>query len=96
MRERASLNTSGPVNDSLFSYEYNHETFSDDKDTKRGLQDKHKHAAKMVFEDLCSSLRLNPGVARKALVLFCTILPNVSCLRNLGVTYAACMFHGLE
>ena len=97
MRERASLNTSGHVNDSLFSYEYNHETFiSDDKHTKRSSQDSQKHAAKIVFEDLCSSLRLNQGIARKALVLFCTLLPNVSRLRNLGVTYAACMFHAIS
>lgn len=95
MRDRASLNTSGPVNDPLFSYEYNHETVYD-KHTKRGSHDSQKHAAKLVFEDLCSSLRLHPGVARKALVMFCSVLPNVSRLRNLGVTYAACMFHALN
>ena len=96
MRDRASLNTSGQVQDTLFSHEYNHETISDDKHTKRDSSDSHKHAAKVVFEDLCSSLRLSPGVARKALVLFCTVLPNVSRLRNLGVTYAACMFHAIS
>ena len=99
MRERASLNTSGQVYDSLFSDEYNRETFISCDKLQRlhaSNPDKHKHAAKVVFEDLCSSLRLSPGVARKALVLFCTILPNVSRVSNIGVTYAACMFHGLE
>ena len=95
MRDRASLNTSGPVYDSLFSDEYNHETVYD-KHIKRGSRDSQKHAAKLVFEDLCSSLRLHPGVARKALVMFCSVLRNISRLRNLGVTYAACMFHALN
>lgn len=98
MRDRASLNTNGQVQDSLFSDEYNRQTFiSDDKLQRANASnsDSYKHAAKIVFEDLCSSLRLSPGVARKALVLFCTILPNVSRLRNLGVTYAACMFYAL-
>lgn len=101
MRDRASLNTSGQVHDSLFSPEYNHQTFiSCDKlqqsNTYKGTQDSHKHAAKVVFEDLCNSLRLNPGIARKALVLFCTIMPNISRVRNIGVTYAACMFYAIS
>lgn len=99
MRDRASLNTSGPMYDSLFSDEYNRETFiSDDKlqQVHGTIHDSQKHAAKVVFEELCTSLRLSPGIARKALVLFCTVLPNVSRLRNLGVTYAACMFHALN
>tara|TARA_B100000963_G_C22405881_1_gene570986 strand:- start:319 stop:582 length:264 start_codon:yes stop_codon:yes gene_type:complete len=85
--------------DSLFSDEYNRETFiSDDKlqQVHGTIHDSQKHAAKVVFEELCTSLRLSPGIARKALVLFCTVLPNVSRLRNLGVTYAACMFHALN
>lgn len=108
MRDRASLNTSGPIYDSLFSDQYNHETFisdssdnsSDSSDKLQRLhassQDKQKHDAKLVFEDLCSSLRLSPGVARKALVLFCSVLQNISRIRNIGVTYAACMFHALN
>lgn len=108
MRDRASLNTSGQVYDSLFSDQYNHETFisdssdnsSDSSDKLQRLhassQDKQQHDAKLVFEDLCSSLRLSPGVARKALVLFCSVLQNISRIRNIGVTYAACMFHALN
>ena len=104
MCDRASLNTSGPMYDSLFSDEYNRETFiSDDKlqqvhsrTIQRQPEDKQKHDAKVVFEELCTSLVSVPGIARKALVLFCTVLPNISRIRNLGVTYAACMFHALN
>ncbi len=101
MRERENLNTSGQTHDSLFSDKYNRQTFIEDwklqnSHASTDLQDSHKHAAKVVFEDLCSSLRLSPGVARKALVLFCTILPHLPRVRNIGVTYAACMFHALS
>ena len=103
MRDRGDLNGCGTKQDALFSDKYNRETFISDSKlqdihakTSKDVDDSQKHAAKVVFEDLCSSLRLSPGVARKALVLFCSILCNVERLRNVGVTYAACMFYALQ
>lgn len=103
MRDRGDLNGCGTVQDALFSDKYNRETFISDPKMQdihaklsKDLGDSRKHAAMVVFEDLCNSLRLSPGVARKALVLFCTILAHVDRVRNIGVTYAACMFYALE
>ena len=103
MRDRGDVNGCGPRQDPLFSDKFNRETFINcerlqrvNARTSKDLRDAQKFAARLVFEDLCSSLRLSAGVARKALVLFCSVIDSVSRLRNTGVTYAACMFHALE